>query len=115
MEAHAEFLRMKSGDDELVDALKEDWRGAPITERQRSMLAFAEKLTLAPSEMSAADAEGLRVAGLNDAEILALVLVAGFFNLATRIADALGVELDPEFERSTHEYVELRERLSGSG
>lgn len=46
----------------------------------------------------------LRAAGLTDEQILAVVLVAGFFNLATRIADALGVELDPQLTRGTPEY-----------
>jgi hypothetical protein len=46
----------------------------------------------------------LRTHGLSEEQILAVVLVAGFFNLATRIADALGVEFDPQFTRGTPEY-----------
>ncbi len=50
------------------------------------------------------DVAGLRNHGLADEQILAVVLVASFFNVATRIADALGVELDPQFTPSTPEY-----------
>ena len=47
---------------------------------------------------------GLRNHGLADEQILAVVLVASFFNVATRIADALGIELDPQFTPGTPEH-----------
>jgi hypothetical protein len=50
------------------------------------------------------DVGELRRHGLSDEQVLAVVLVAGFFSLATRIADALGIELDPELTRGTPEY-----------
>lgn len=90
--------------DELVKAIKGNWRQAPITDRQRAMLAFSAKLTYTPWDMKEADVAELRRHGLADEQILAVVLVAGFFNLATRIADALGIELDPQFRRGTPEY-----------
>lgn len=68
------------------------------------MLAYCEKLVLTPSEMSPADVELLHDQGLSDQEVLALVLVAGFFMLATRIADGLGVELDPQLTHGEPEY-----------
>lgn len=70
----------------------------------QAVLAFSEKLTRAPWEMKEADVAGLRRHGLSDEQILAVVLVAGFFNLATRVADAIGIELDPQFTRGTPEY-----------
>ncbi len=74
------------------------------------MLAYSEKLTLTPSEMSEADITALREHGLGDEQILAVVLVAGFFNLATRIADALGVVLDPQHIPGTPEYEKIMNR-----
>ena len=50
------------------------------------------------------DVAGLRNHGLADEQILAVVLVASFFNVATRIADALGIELDPQFTPGTPEH-----------
>ncbi len=47
---------------------------------------------------------GLRNHNLTDEQILAVVLVASFFNVATRIADALGIELDPQFTPGTSEH-----------
>lgn len=68
------------------------------------MLAFSEKLTLTPGEMKEVDVVDLRNHGLTDEQILAVVLIAAFFNVATRIADALGVELDAQFTPGTPEY-----------
>ncbi len=88
----------------MVEAIKTDWRKAQLTERQRALLAFSEKLTATPGEMKEVDVAGLRNHGLADEQILAVVLVASFFNVATRIADALGVELDPQFTPGTPEH-----------
>jgi uncharacterized peroxidase-related enzyme len=84
--------------------MRTDWRSAAIDDRTRAMLSFSEKLTLTPGEMGQSDTEALRTHGLGDEQILAVVLIAGFFNLASRLADALGVELDPQFTRGTPEY-----------
>ncbi len=50
------------------------------------------------------DVETLRSQGLADEEVLGVILVAGFFQLATRIAGATGIELDRELTRGTVEY-----------
>lgn len=68
------------------------------------MLAFSEKLTATPWEMKEVDVVELRHHGLSDEQILAVVLIASFFNTATRVADALGVELDPQFTPGSPEY-----------
>ncbi len=54
--------------------------------------------------MMEGDVEALRSHGLDDEEVLGVILVAGFFQLATRIADATGIELDRELTRGTEEY-----------
>lgn len=54
--------------------------------------------------MQEADVAELRRHGLSDEQILAVVLLAAFFSVATRVAEALGVELDPEFTRGTPAY-----------
>ncbi len=74
------------------------------------MLAYSEKLTETPERMTSSDVDELRRHGLSDDEVLALVMLAGFFNLATRIADGLGVELDPQLTRGTAEYKRFFER-----
>jgi len=43
---------MQSQDSELVAQLKRDWRTAKLSDADRAMLAFAEKLTVNPSSMT---------------------------------------------------------------
>ena len=83
--------------DELVDAVKTDYRQAPLSRVDRQVLDFACKLTLSPSEVSAADVATLRSAGLDDATIHDVVQVTALFNYYDRLADGLGIEPEPEF------------------
>lgn len=65
-----------------------DWRSAPIDERTRAMLAFLEKLTLAPEALSASDVAPLRQTGVSDAAIEDAIHVCALFNVYDRLADA---------------------------
>ncbi len=42
-------------DSELVTAIAEDWRTAPVDERQRALLAYADRLTRDPAAMRSSD------------------------------------------------------------
>lgn len=59
------------------------------------MLSYAEKLTRTPWEMTAGDVEKLREEGFSDAAILDINQITGYFNFVNRLADGLGVELEP--------------------
>ena len=89
--------------------MRRDWRGADLSPRQRAILTFCERMTRSPRELSEADIAGLRKEGLRDEEVLAVVMLAAFFQLATSLADALGVELDPQLTRGTAEYDDFME------
>ena len=58
------------------------------------MLAFVEKMTKASGTMTRADTDGLRAAGFSDVQILEIVQLTAWFNFMTRVADALGVEVE---------------------
>ena len=60
------------------------------------MLAYADKLTRAPATVRRADVDALRAAGWLDRDILGIAQVAGYYAYVNRIADGLGVELEPE-------------------
>ena len=66
------------------------------------MLAYAEKLTETPREITAADIENLREAGLADRDIHDLNQVVAYFNYVNRVADGLGIEL----ESGARDYLE---------
>lgn len=84
-----------SGDDALVEALKNHWRDAELSQADRAMLAYVEKLTLQPWDMVEEDVIALRSAGFSDAAILDINQVTGYYAYVNRLADGLGVDLEP--------------------
>lgn len=90
------------GDDgAIVLAVARDWRSAPLEEDERAMLAFAEKLTVAPHTITEADAAGLHAAGFSDIDILDITLLTCYRHFINRLSDALGVELDEGFKKDS--------------
>ncbi len=59
------------------------------------MLRYADKLTRTPVAMTKADVDALRAAGFTDVDVLGIVEVVGYYAYVNRVADALGVELEP--------------------
>jgi uncharacterized peroxidase-related enzyme len=78
-------------DEELVAALREDYRAAPISAQDRAMLDFAAQLTRDATRITPADHAALRAVGFDDRGILQITLIASWFNYINRVADALGV------------------------
>ena len=78
-------------DQGLIDALKIDYRTAPITGQERTMLEYVEKLTKDATKVWKTDHDKLRAAGFDDTAILQITLIASWFNYINRVADALGV------------------------
>ena len=62
----------------------------------RALCDHAIKLTRNPSDVTQADIERLRGLGLSDQAISDATQVIAFFNYLNRIADGLGVDLEPE-------------------
>ena len=60
------------------------------------MLHYAVKLTETPGQVTRADMEPLRQAGLDDRAIHDLCAVTAYFAFANRIADGLGIELETD-------------------
>ena len=81
-------------DEELVKALQEDFRTAPISEPDRIMLDYVAQLTRDATRVSRQDHERLRAVGFDDRAILQITLIASWFNYINRVADALGVGRD---------------------
>ena len=72
---------------------------AELSPRQRALADYAVKLTKQPQQCGSDDLDRLRAHGLSDKEILEASHVVGFFNHINRLADALGVDLEPEMPR----------------
>ncbi len=78
-------------DEDLVEALREDYRTAPITEAERVMIDYVVQLTKDATQIYPAHHEKLRAAGFDDTAILQITLIASWFNYINRVADALGI------------------------
>jgi uncharacterized peroxidase-related enzyme len=79
----------------MVEALRKDYRTAPISEQDRVMLEYVVKLTKDATRCSPADHQALRAAGFDDKGILQITLIASWFNYINKVADALGVGREP--------------------
>lgn len=82
--------------DEKTQAILTDYRSADIPDRLRAMLAFLEKMTLHPDELTAADADAARRAGCTPDEIRDAIYVCAAFNAIDRIADTMGFRLQDD-------------------
>jgi uncharacterized peroxidase-related enzyme len=83
--------------DEVWEAVKRDWRTAPIDEKLRATLGFLEQLTLRPDELRHADADAVRAAGVSENALVDAIHVAALFNMIARLADSLGWDV-PSWE-----------------
>ncbi len=95
--AHGAAVRQLSGDPVLGEMLVMNWRVAPLDERQRAMLAFAERLTREPHAIGEADRAALREAGFSDRDIWDIASVVAFFNMSNRLASATDMRPNPEY------------------
>jgi uncharacterized peroxidase-related enzyme len=75
----------------MVQALRQDYRNAPISEQDRVMLDYVVKLTKDATQCGLQDHAKLRAVGFDDRGILQITLIASWFNYINRVADALGV------------------------
>lgn len=83
-----------------MQALRQDYRKAPISEQDRIMLDYVVKVTKDATQCSPEDHKKLRAVGFDDRGILQITLIAAWFNYINRVADALGVGRDDKVEES---------------
>jgi len=66
-----------------------------LTDRQRALATVAEKMSGTPTRMVESDWQPLRDLGFDDRACLEVAHIIGIFNYLTRLADGLGLQLDP--------------------
>lgn len=89
----------------MVAAVVADFRSAPITEPEKQLLAYVEKLTFAPSTIAA-----LGRAGWSDEAVYDAITVCALFNFYNRWVDGSGVE-----DMTPEGYIRSGERLATNG
>jgi uncharacterized peroxidase-related enzyme len=99
--AHGQAVRELSGDPALGELLVMNYRAAKLTKKQRAMLDFAHKMTVAPDEVGEADRAALRTAGFADRAIWDIASVASFFNMTNRMATAVDMMPNGEYHTAS--------------
>ena len=71
-------------------AVIKDYSAAPLSEAERALFGFVEKLNASPSEINQPDVDQLRGQGWTDEAILDTINVCGLFNYYNRLVDGCG-------------------------
>jgi uncharacterized peroxidase-related enzyme len=66
-----------------------------LSPQLRTLLEYAGKLTRTPAAVTLADVAAVRAAGYTDEAVLHAVEITAYFAFVNRLADGLGVELEP--------------------
>ena len=80
--------------------MKNDYRQAKLPPRSKALAKFAELVTRTPAAVRKHDVDALRRHGLSDRDILDAVEVISYFNYINRVADALGIDPEPEMREA---------------
>ncbi|MGN6200674.1 carboxymuconolactone decarboxylase family protein [Humibacter sp.] len=86
----------------VVDAVLNDYRTAPVSDRLKAALTFIEKVTRTPDDVTAADARAALESGLSIDDLRDASAVASVFNVITRYANALAFQIpsSDEFDKA---------------
>ena len=86
---------------EAVEAVFADVETAPVSDQVKAGLRLVEALTLRPDEMTVADVDKARAAGLSDAAVRDAAMVCSMFSIITRLADSLEFHVPDSFDGAT--------------
>ncbi len=95
--AHGALLRVFSKEPLLADQIAVNYLHAPISPRQKEMLAFSLKLCRTPELIQDADYATLREHGYDDEDILDITGITAFFGLSNRMAIVMNMQSNSEF------------------
>ena len=90
------------GDERKVQALLDDVETAPVSDAERVLFRFLEKVNRESEHIQQADVEAVKAAGWSDEALYDAITVCALFNFYNRWADATGVREHPVelYERS---------------
>ncbi len=95
--AHGALLRVFSKEPLLADQIAINYLHAPISPKQKQMLAFALKLSRTPELIQDTDYAALKEHGYDDEDILDITGITGFFGLSNRMAITMNMQSNKEF------------------
>ena len=99
------------GDYSMVDAVRDDFRTAPVSEKLKALLAIAAKVQEGGNHVATADVEAARAQGATDVEIHDTVLIAAAFSMFNRYVDGLATWTPTDQEV----YDQMGRRMASQG
>jgi len=91
MKYHAAVAAELLGSEELVAAALQDLENSALSEKEKAMLRFVDKVNLHAASITAGDMQPLYAVGWTDEAIYFAVSVCALFNFYNRWIDATGV------------------------
>lgn len=91
---HMEMLRKLGIEKPLGRMLATRYEAAPVSEKEKALFRFADKLTRKPDDVDEGDVATVRAAGWDEAAVFETVLVVAWANFINRISIGLGLVAD---------------------
>lgn len=91
MKSHAAVAAELLGNEELVRQVLEDIDSSGLTDAEKVLMHFLDKVNHDSPHITAADMQPLYAAGWNDEQIYYAITVCALFNFYNRWIDATGV------------------------
>jgi uncharacterized peroxidase-related enzyme len=102
--AHCEAAYARGIERGLVEKIVDDPDGAPVAAKLKPILAYVKMLTLAPTEVSQADADAVFAAGWDEKALHDVIAVTARMNFMCRIVEGYGfTPMTPEVARQRAE------------
>ncbi|UOD49974.1 peroxidase-related enzyme [Orrella daihaiensis] len=95
--AHGAILRIRAKNPLIADQVATNYRQADITPRERAILDYAMKVSRQSSEVTEADRDTAKQAGLSDEDLWDIASISAFFAMSNRLASASEMRPNEEF------------------
>jgi len=95
--AHGAILRVRAKNPLIADQIATNYRQADITDRQRAMLDYAMKVSQRSAEVTDADRQRAKAAGLSDEDLWDIASISAFFAMSNRLASTSEMRPNDEF------------------
>ncbi len=95
--AHGAILRIRARSPRLADQVATDWRKAPLTVAQRTMLEVSVRLATDPAAVGVEDRARLTDAGYSQDDVWDIGAITGLFALSNRLAHWADLQPNDEF------------------
>ncbi len=111
---HSAALARESGEQALAEAVVSG-QFDQMAPRLQVLLEYAIALTVSPRDVQRSDVDRLQDAGLSAGEVIDANQVVAYFNYVNRVAEGLGVELEPTWPEQVRRrrHYSLRDRRPG--